>query len=302
MNKKVKGIIAGIIAAVSYGTNNLGALSLYEEGLNPNSIIFFRYLFAVAILGIILLCKKESFRVSFKELRTIASLGILFALSSLSLYFSFKYMDSGVASTILFAYPVMVAIIMAVFFKEKTTLSTILAIVLSALGIILLYQGDGNVSLSLWGVILVLISSLTYAIYIVIVNHSKIVMSSFKQTFYTMIFGSLTVFVASLFQTDTHIQCIPSISALMWILELSLVPTVIALVLLTISVQNVGSTPAAILGALEPVTAVIISIVIFDGLFTSRLMIGIILVILSVVLIILGKSIDGKFKHKKLDY
>ena len=65
--------------------------------------------------------------------------------------------SSSVASTILFAYPVMVAVIMAVFFKERASMIVILSIVLSVIGIPLLYQGDGDEKMSLWGVVLVLI-------------------------------------------------------------------------------------------------------------------------------------------------
>ena len=42
MNLKVKGTILGIVSAVSYGTNPLGALFLYQEGLNSNSVLFYR--------------------------------------------------------------------------------------------------------------------------------------------------------------------------------------------------------------------------------------------------------------------
>ena len=65
--------------------------------------------------------------------------------------------SSSIASTILFAYPVMVAVIMAVFFKERASMIVILSIVLSVIGIPLLYQGDGDEKMSLWGVVLVLI-------------------------------------------------------------------------------------------------------------------------------------------------
>ena len=42
MNPKIRGTICGILAAVSYGTNPLGALNLYADGLNTNSVIFYR--------------------------------------------------------------------------------------------------------------------------------------------------------------------------------------------------------------------------------------------------------------------
>ena len=111
---------------------------------------------------------------------------MLFAASSITYYQSFHFMDAGIASTILFVYPVIVAVIMASFFKEKVTASTVISIILALVGIGLLYRGDAGISLSTMGVLLVMVSSLTYAVYIVIVNQSSIRMSSLKLTFYVL--------------------------------------------------------------------------------------------------------------------
>jgi len=283
---KLKGYAAGIIAAVAYGTNPLGALFLYQEGFNPPSVIFYRFTFAVLILGVILLVQRVPFKINKFEFKVLLSLGVLFAASALSLYTSFKHLDSGVASTILFAYPVMVAVIMAVFFKEKATPIMIVSIVLSVIGILLLYQGDGVVKMSLWGVVLVLISSLTYAVYIVVVNCSRISMPPFKMTFYIMMFAAVVIGLYSLVVPDSRIMAIPSWSALGWICMVAIVPTIIAMTMLNIGIAHAGSTPTAIMGALEPVTAVAISVFVFDGLFSVRLASGIVLILLAVILII----------------
>ena len=283
---KIKGYIAGIIAAVAYGTNPLGALFLYQEGFNPPSVIFYRFTFAVIILAMILLVQKVPFKITKYEFKVLLSLGVLFAASALSLYTSFKHLDSGVASTILFAYPVMVAVIMAVFFKERASMMMILSIILSVIGILLLYQGDGEAKMSLWGVILVLISSLTYAVYIVVVNRTQISMPPFKMTFYIMAFAAVVIGVYSFCVPGSRIMAIPSWTALGWICMVAIVPTIIAMTMLNIGILNAGSTPTAILGALEPVTAVCISVLVFDGLFTVRLVCGIVLILAAVLLII----------------
>ena len=285
-SSKLKGYLAGIIAAVAYGTNPLGALFLYQEGFNPPSVIFYRFTFAVIILAIILLVQKVPFKITKFEFKVLLSLGVLFAASALSLYTSFKHLDSGVASTILFAYPVMVAVIMAVFFKERASMMMILSIVLSIVGILLLYQGDGDAKMSLWGVILVLISSLTYAVYIVVVNRTQISMPPFKMTFYIMAFAAVVIALYSFCVPGSRIMAIPSWTALGWICMVAIVPTIIAMTMLNIGILNAGSTPTAILGALEPVTAVCISVLVFDGLFTLRLVCGIVLILAAVLLII----------------
>ena len=283
---KINGYIAGIVAAIAYGTNPLGALFLYQEGFNPPSVIFYRFTFAVIILAVILLVQKVPFKITKYEFKVLLSLGMLFAASALSLYTSFKHLDSGVASIILFASPVMVAVIMAVFFKEKASMMMILSIILSIIGILLLYQGDGEAKMSLWGVILVLISSLTYAVYIVVVNRTQISMPPFKMTFYIMAFAAVVIALYSFCVPGSRIMAIPSWTALGWICMVAIVPTIIAMTMLNIGILHAGSTPTAILGALEPVTAVCISVLVFDGLFTVRLVCGIALILAAVLLII----------------
>ncbi|MBQ5784420.1 MAG: EamA family transporter, partial [Bacteroidales bacterium] len=106
MSNTLKGVICAIVAAVSYGTIPLGALCLYEQGVNTDSILFYRYLLALIILCGVMFVKKEGFKVTKKEFFTVMSLGAFFMLSSITLFISYKYMDAGIASTLLFVYPV----------------------------------------------------------------------------------------------------------------------------------------------------------------------------------------------------
>ena len=287
---KHKGIICGILAAVCYGTNPFGALPLYEEGVNTASVLFYRFSMAVLMLAVMLIVERKSFSVTKGELKTLASLGALFAVSSITYYQSFHFMDAGIASTILFVYPVMVAVIMATFFKESVTLSTVSAIILALLGIGLLYRGGEGATLSTMGIILVMLSSLSYAVYIVIVNQSSIRMSSLKLTFYVLLICMMCLLAYSFTSPDLHFQLPPSPRAWFYACWLGLVPTILSLVLMTIAVHEVGATPTAIMGALEPLTAVTIGVLLFGESLTLRLMIGIVLILLAVMVIVLGKN------------
>ena len=274
---KHKGIICGILAAVCYGTNPFGALPLYEEGVNTASVLFYRFSMAVLMLAVMLIVERKSFSVKKGELKTLASLGALFAVSSITYYQSFRFMDAGIASTILFVYPVMVAVIMAAFFKESVTLSTVSAIFLALLGIGLLYRGGEGATLSTMGIILVMLSSLSYAVYIVIVNQSSIRMSSLKLTFYVLLICMMCLLVYSFTSPDLQIQLPPTPRAWFYACWLGLVPTVLSLVLMTIAVHEIGATPTAIMGALEPLTAVAIGVMLFGESLTIRLVVGIVL-------------------------
>jgi drug/metabolite transporter (DMT)-like permease len=203
-------------------------------------------------------------------------------------------MAAGIASTILFVYPVMVAVIMAIFFKEKVSIVTVLSILFALIGIGLLYKGDNGSTLSTIGVLLVMLSSLSYALYIIIVNKSSLKMSSIKLTFYVLLFCTLTIVLNSFIGHNQPIQLLTTPFTWMFAVMLALVPTVISLVLMVIAVHSIGSTPTAIMGALEPLTAVIIGVVVFGEAFTLQLALGILMILTAVMLIIAGKSLSPK--------
>lgn len=286
MSNKAKGIIAGIIAAVCYGTNPLGVLYLYQGGLNTVSTVFYRYLAAIVILAVVMLFKGDNFKITKHEALVTSLLGVFFGASSLTLYASFNYMDAGVASTILFCYPVMVSVIMAVFFHEHISLQMVLSLVLALSGILLLSKGGQGSVVSVTGVALVILSSLTYAVYIVSVNRTKIKMDNFKMTFFVAVFALLLFVFYSFFDADNHLQLLPDMKCVFWAAFLGLFPTVVSLIFMNLSIKLVGSTPAAIMGAIEPVTAVFIGVCVFDEQFTTKLFIGIVLILSAVMLII----------------
>ena len=262
----------------------------------------------------------ETFRISRGELSTLTALGLLFVVSSLTLYCSFLYMDSGVACSLLFVYPVMTAVLMAMLYGEKITKATAVAIALSLVGVFLLYKGDGKTLLSTVGVLLVMVSALSYALYIIVANrasapeselkgshnrlariiplpHSvsihRLEMSAMKLTFYVLIVCALSIVLFSLTSPERHI--LPLVTGRAWAYSwmLAIVPTVLSLVSMGISVRIIGSTPTAIMGALEPLTAVVIGLTVFHEAMTVNLAAGILLILIAVVTIILSKGKPG---------
>lgn len=285
-----KGIAAGCLAAIFYGTNPLGTLPLYADGITSGNVLFYRYGISVLVFAIWLLLRGESLKIKWGYAIKLAILGTLMSMSSVTLYVSFHYMNAGVASTILFSYPIMTAVLMVMFFHERITWRTTIAIVLALSGIGMLYHGGGNGGsmLSTTGMLLVLLSSLLYALYIVYVSQFKMVMSPEKYTFWVVFFGWIAVMVYMAFTREAP-QLLHGTEWL-WAIQLALLPTVLSLFFINIAIKSIGSTPTAIMGALEPMTAVVISCTLFGEQFTLRLAIGIVLILSAVTLIILKKK------------
>lgn len=292
MNAKAKGYILGSIAAATYGMNPLFALPLYKAGMNPDSVLFFRYLFAIPLLGLMIKARGRTFKLQRKETSTLIVMGLLVALSSLALFQSYNYMAAGIASTLLFVYPIMVALIMALVFKERLTLQTVVCMLLALGGIGLLYKNEDGSTLSLMGTFLVFVSSLSYAIYIVGVNQTSLKdVATLKVTFYVLLFG-VSLFAIRLLYAGT--VSMPD-RWYLWgnLLALAVFPTAISFLCTTGAIQYIGSTPTAILGALEPLTAILFGITVFGETLTMRECFGLVLIIVAVTLVVAGGNITG---------
>ena len=288
--KRRIGLSYGAFAAASYGTNPLFALPLYAAGIGVNSVLFYRYAIALILYGLWLkFVKKINFKISLPEGFVLLILGLFFSLSSYTLFDAFKYIEAGIACTILFIYPVLVAIIMAIFFKEKITKTVIASISLISIGITLLYHGKEGATLNLHGVLIVLLSALLYSLYIVGVKNIKLIrhMNSAKMTFYVMLFG-LIVYITNL-NFCTQLQPLTSPHLWLYAFGLALFPTIISIETINVAIKLIGSTTTAILGSLEPLTALFFGVVIFHEQLTVRIMIGIVAILCGVILIIKRK-------------
>ena len=282
----------GAIAAASYGMNPLFALPLYKAGMDSDSVLFFRYLFAIPLLGMMIKARGRTLKIERKETLPLIIMGLFVALSSLTLFLSYNYMAAGIASTLLFVYPIMVALIMTMVFKEKPAPQTIVCMLLALGGIGLLYKNEEGGTLSLIGTLLVFASSLSYAIYIVGINRTALKdMATLKVTFYVLLFG-LSLFVARLLYSG--VLNTPD-RWYLWgnLLALAVFPTAISFLCTTSAIQYIGSTPTAILGALEPVTAIFFGVTVFQESLTARESMGLVMIIVAVTLVIAGGNITS---------
>lgn len=291
-NNKFRGYVAGAIAAAAYGTIPLFTLPLYADGMDPISALFWRYLIAIPLVMAMLRFRGRSMKLeSAKHIVPIVILGLIMGLSSLTLFLSYTYMPAGIASTILFVYPLLVAIIMSVFFKEKAKLSTIVCILTAFVGILLLYKAEDGTTLDLVGTILILLSAVFYAVYIVginksVLNNTPTLVVTLYVVMVIMVFFFVYAMLTGGLKVPNHWY--------LWfnVLALAVFPTLISFSCTTYAIQSIGSTPTAILGALEPATAIVIGLLVFDETLTPRILLGLILIIVSVLFVISSPNVS----------
>lgn len=325
MTDKIKGSIYGMVSAISYGLNPLGGLRLGEEGVNTHTILFSRFSLAIVLLAAFIIFKalkgnpsgiidriKQGFllnrcvtlrtpkrsnskasRLTHSAIALIVILGVLFAVSALSLYLSYLHMDSGIASTLLFVYPIIVALIMAIFFHERITVVTVVSLAMALGGISLLNDGGSAQGINAAGCMLVMMSSLSYALYIVLLNRWRVKIPVLTLNLYVMIVCASVIALHASVTDGEHLMLLPTPRAIAYAIMLAVVPTLISLITMTKSIELIGSTPTAIMGAFEPLTAVVVGIIVFHEAFTPHIAAGNTLIILAVIMIISSRYITA---------
>ena len=291
MSDTLKGYLFALVSALTYGMIPLFMIPLKKlDSFSVDTALFYRFLIAaILILGYLVFYQKESVKINLKEGIIFSILGLFYALSAEFLFIAYDFLSPGIASTIFFIYPIMVALILGIFFKEKITLATTISLVIVVVGVGLLSIKD-NFEINYIGLFVSLLGALMYALYMIIVNKTKIKASGVKVSFYSMVFASLFFLVKTLVLGNG--VAIPSLKIGTHLALFALITTALSVVSLVYAIKYIGSTPTAIMGAVEPVVAVMISVGLFGEALTFSLIAG-------VIIIISGVLIDIVFNKKK---
>ena len=290
----LKGYAYGIVTSVTFGLIPLFTLPLMAKGMNYDSILFYRFLFASVALGIMLKVTGQSARIEVRDIPVLILLGCFYTGSSMFLFWGYDFMGAGMATALHFTYPVFVTFLMFFIFKEKPSMATWFAIILAIAGVAILSIRGGEATTRVKGIVIVLLSALAYASYITTVNKSRVsTMGGRKLAFYVFIVS--TMLFALKASLSGGIQKVPDGVSYVNLVLLAVVPTVISNITLLVAVRNIGGTMTSVLGAMEPVTAVATGALLFSEKISFQSITGIVLIISAVTLIILSDSITKTF-------
>lgn len=285
---KLNGFLYGLLSSASFGLIPLFTIPVMRQGMQFESILLYRFAFATLTLGLILLLDGQSFRINRRDIPSLVLLAFLYLMSAVFLFWGYKFMASGIATTLHFMYPVLTTLIMMLFFREKKSIWRFLAIILAVSGVFFLSQGDDSGNITITSILIVLLSALGYALYLVTVSQLKVgQMKGLRLTFYVFLFGTLLLLAG--INATGDIQPIGNWHIAGNLMMLAIIPTVISNLALVRAVKCIGSTLTSVLGAMEPVTAVCVGIFMFGEPFTSSIGLGIALIITAVTVIILKR-------------
>lgn len=290
----INGLFYAAISSMSFGFSPLFSLGLIAAGLSDFDILSYRWFIAGLVLMIYAFFKKKSLRLnSFGEVWKVILLSILRAITSVTLLLGYVNISSGIASTINFMYPVIVTICMMLFFGEKRSKIDFLAIAASIFGVYLLASGDsimvegGNTGL---GLACSLISAVSFAAYYILmkqVKADKIEVVKFT-TWIMMLSAFYFIICAIIF--NGRLTLVTDMKSWINILGLGLWATMVSNITGVKGIRRIGPTMTSVLGALQPVTAIILGVLFLGEHLYTRSLIGIMIIIAAVTIIVLHQN------------
>lgn len=291
---RINGMFYATLSSASFGFSPLFSLGLLAAGMSNFDVLSYRWLIAGIVLMIYAACKKKSLRLSsFDEAWKIILLSLLRAITSITLLIGYANISSGISSTINFMYPVIVALCMMIFFGEKRTWVDFVAIIGSFFGVYLLASGDsiiverGNTVL---GLVCSLISAFSFAAYYIVMKQVKAdKIEVVKFTTWIMMLSAF-YFIVCAFIFEGRLNLASGWNNWLNILGLGLWATMVSNITGVKAIRRIGPTLTSILGALQPLTAVILGVFFLGEHLYFRSVIGITCILLSVTVIVMHQQ------------
>lgn len=275
----------GLLSSITFGLIPLFSIPILNSGsMEAPSLLFWRFLFGAILILIIALCMGKRLVYRKKDLIHILIFGLLYSLTAIGLFYAYRYIESGICTTMNFTYPIFVCLLMMIFYKEKLTFKVFASLILSLFGVGLLNWSSGKVETI--GFCFVFLSVICYAVYIILLNKLQVQhIHTFILTAYVLFVSSIIVLILALC-TPKGLQPIQDAHIFWNIMGLVIVATIISNIALVLSAQQAGSTNTAILGAAEPLTAVLVGFFCFHESINIYSLLGIALIIGSVIMVI----------------
>lgn len=297
----LNGIFYATLSSASFGFSPLFSLALIAAGLTNLDVLSYRWSVAAIVLVIYAISKKKTLRLnSFDEAWKILLLSALRAITSITLLVGYANIASGIASTINFMYPVVVALCMMLFFGENKSWINFVAIAMSIIGMYLMASGDGlrvdggNTGL---GLTCSIISAFSFAAYYIVMKRTKAdKIEVVKLTTWIMLMSALYFIIAN-FLFNGGITIVTDEKLWLSILGLGLWATMVSSFTGVKAVRRIGPTLTSILGALQPLTAVILGVLFLNEHLSGKIVVGIALIMISVMVIVQHQSKKKHFQH-----
>ena len=283
MNKRATGVAAAIISAVVFGMVPLFMKTIIAGGGTTLSGAFYRFVLSLPILFAIIKYKKIPMGITGTEFLKICLITICgYGGTAVLLFSSYNFIPTGMSTTIHFVYPVFTILGCIIFLKERVRPLKILCALLCMCGILLFYDGDSSSSLP--GIGLAFLSGMTYSFYIIYLKKSGLQeMDTIKLIFYMNSVASVMILIMAVASGSFTVN----LTTAAWVTAaiFAAVVSLVGVFGFQLGVKYVGPESAAILSTFEPITSVIIGVMLYDEVFSAKAILGCACILSSVVIV-----------------
>lgn len=272
-----------LLAAAGFGTLGIFGKLAIDAGLNNPTLLTFRFGFATAILCGYLYVARSGPIPDRGRAASIVGLGLAYAVITGAFFWGLLYIPAGVATIVLYTYPIYVYAFSTVFLEESITGPKIVALLSVLLGIGLIVGVDRTGAIAPIGVGLVWVSAVAYAVY---TTGSRYAVDSIEPDYLATGAIATTGVCVFGYGVVSGTLFVPS-GARQWgiILGIALAGTVVPILLFVNGLRFVEASRASVLATAEPVTTVVLGVVVLGERLSAEILLGGSLVVLGVVIV-----------------
>ena len=295
--KNIVGAFLIIIGAVCFSAKAIIVKLSYLHEVDAITVLTLRMLFSIPFYIVILFLNRKKLEESKASLTrkdwvNIVLMGVMgYYLASIFDFIGLSYVTAGLERLILFIYPTLVVIISAVFLKKKIGKTEYIALLLTYLGVLIVFFDDAVVSQNnVWlGAAFIFASALAYSVYLIGTGQLTPKLGSINYTALSMIVSSVAVFIHYLIVGK--IENLFTNKDVVWLtLNMAVFSTVIPSFLIAEGIRLMGSGRASIVASIGPVSTIVLAYYFLNESFGMIQFIGTVLVLAGVLFVSLKKN------------
>lgn len=291
-NLQLSGFLFAIAGTALFSLKSILIKLAFFEGIDATTLLALRMIIAFPFYIVILIYAiktRPEKAATFGKKDGLAILALGFFGYYLASYLDFaglRLVSAQLERLILFTYPVMVAILSWLFFREKITLKILVSMAVSYIGVSFLFYGesshnDQNVAL---GTLLVALAALSFSIYVIF---SKAFISRLGSLIFTSVaMSSALLFVLIQFFVTHQISDL-MVSTRLWFIAalIAIFSTLIPSFFTSEAINRIGATRMSITGSIGPVITIFLAVVFLGEDFGWQQVTGLLLVLVGVSLL-----------------
>lgn len=270
-------------SAAAFGTLAIFGRLAYAAGLSTFTILFLRFTLAAGLMLALLAARREPMPRG-PVLARLAGMGALgYVGQAFSYLTALNYASAGLVALLLYLYPVFVAVLAALFLRERLTPAKLLALALAVGGTALTVSPEGGQPL---GIALAIGAAAIYSIYIIVGTGVMQQVSALQSS--AVIFAAAGLSAGGLMLVEGPRW---PVTLLGWgaIAAIVVVATVLPVATFLAGLKRIGPTNAAMLSTLEPVVTVLLAAWLFGESLAPAALLGGGLILLAVLVVTRGE-------------